>query len=360
MATRKKRIVLTGGGTAGHVTPNVALIPYLQEGGYEVYYIGRKSGIEKDLIENDQLPYFGINSGKLRRYFDWKNFSDLFRIFHGLIQSIFLMIKIKPDILFSKGGFVSCPPVWAAWLLRIPVAVHESDMTPGLANKLSQPFAKKVCLTFSETVKHVDSNKSVITGLPIRTPILLGDKNQGLALCQFTDKKPVLMVMGGSQGAKKINQAIRASLDKLLSQFQICHLCGKGNLSGIQQSGYYEVEYIREDLPHLFAMTDLIISRAGATSIFEILALQLPNILIPLDAGSRGDQILNAASFEQSGFSKVLPEKELTSESLIQIIHETYANREQLISSMRRAEMSNAVEKIVRVFSEILQSEKTK
>ena len=349
----KKKIVLTGGGTAGHVTPNIALLPGLRNAGFEIYYIGRKSGIEKDLLTHEGIPYMGISSGKLRRYFDWKNFTDIFRIGIGFLQSFWYLLRNRPNVLFSKGGFVSCAPVWAAWLLRIPVIVHESDITPGLANRLSQPFSRRICLTFDETKSHVSRKKAVVTGLPIRAEIKSGEKHIGLEFCQFSEEKPVIMVMGGSQGARKINEVIRNALPQLLENFQVCHLCGKDNLSDIKMTGYFEIEYVREELPDLFAMTDLIISRAGATSIFEILALHLPNVLIPLDAGSRGDQILNAASFEKSGFSNVLPENELTTASLIKSIQETYNKRSEYIENMKNSGIQDSIYNVINVISKV-------
>ena len=350
-----KKIVLTGGGTAGHVTPNMALLDELRNRNFEVHYIGRTEGIEKDLIVPLGITYHGINSGKLRRYFDWKNFSDIFRIFQGWIQSIIILIKIKPSILFSKGGFVACPPVWAAWLLRIPIVIHESDMTPGLANKLSIPFAQKVCLTFKESVKHIKNNKSVLTGLPVRDHILQGSKEKGFQLCNFNDNKPVIIVMGGSQGAAAINECIRESLDLLLPEFQICHLCGKGNLAEIAREGYFQLEYAKDELADLFAMTSIIVSRAGATSIFEILALRIPNILIPLPkATSRGDQILNAQSFMESGYSILIAQEDLNVQDLVDSIKKLHSSRSTFIDKMETSELKDAANNVVNLIDEIV------
>ena len=223
-----KRIVLTGGGTAGHVTPNIALLPSLKEAGYEVFYIGSYTGIEKQLIEDLEIPYYGISSGKLRRYKSLKNLSDPFRVLKGYFQARTLMRKIKPDIVFSKGGFVSVPVVLAAGHKRIPVIIHESDMTPGLANKIAMRSATKICCNFPETVQYLPQQKAVLTGSPIRKELLQGNKLAGLNLCHFNTEKPVILVVGGSTGAVKVNNAVRAILPELLKDFQVVHLCGKG------------------------------------------------------------------------------------------------------------------------------------
>lgn len=347
-----KTIVLTGGGSAGHVTPNIALIPGLKKSGYAINYIGSKGGIEKQLIEKEGIPYYEINTGKLRRYFDLKNFTDVFRVMDGLRQAFSLIKKLKPDVVFSKGGFVSCPVVWAAWFAKIPVVIHESDMTPGLTNKLSIPFARKVCYTFPESKKHLPLKKGVLTGLPIREGLLLGNKDLGRAFCGFNNKKPVMMVIGGSLGSEKINKIVRSKLNILLKDFQICHICGKGNINKdlISVSGYKQFEYISEEQPHVYELSDIIISRAGATVLYEILALKKPNLLIPLSKNaSRGDQILNALSFKTQGFSKVLMEEDLTEEVFINDIKEIYKNRDKYINSMKLSGQGNAINLILKV-----------
>ena len=271
-----KSIVLTGGGTSGHVTPNIALVPKLKSKGYNIYYIGSKNGIEKQLIEKEGIPYYGISAGKLRRYFDVKNFTDIFRIVGGFGQALSILRKIKPDVVFSKGGFVSCPVVWAAWSLRIPVIIHESDMTPGLTNKLSMPFAKKVCYTFPETEKYLVQQKACFTGLPVREEITSGDRIKGYKLCGFSGIKPVVMVIGGSQGSEIINKTVRSALTELLQNYQVVHICGKGNTKAELEKikGYKQFEYVNEELPHIFACADIFISRAGATVLFEILSVK--------------------------------------------------------------------------------------
>ncbi len=345
-----KKIILTGGGTAGHVTPNLALLPSLQELGYEIHYIGSKQGIEKKLIESAGIPYDAISSGKLRRYFDIKNFSDPFRVVKGYWEALRLMKKYKPDVVFSKGGFVSVPVVLAAKHYKIPTIIHESDMTPGLANKLCIPSAKKICCNFPETLPYLPADKAVLTGSPIRAEILQGDRLAGLKYTGLSPDKPIVLIIGGSLGSVKVNTAVRSILPRLLQQFQIIHICGKGNLdeSLIGTNGYVQYEYVDAPLKHLFAAADLIISRAGANSICEILALREPNLLIPLSAAaSRGDQILNAKSFSKQGFSLVLEEENLTDDTLYQAVVQLYDNRQTYISAMENSSQGNAVNTVI-------------
>jgi UDP-N-acetylglucosamine--N-acetylmuramyl-(pentapeptide) pyrophosphoryl-undecaprenol N-acetylglucosamine transferase len=350
-----KKIVLTGGGTAGHVTPNIALLPGLKKAGYEIYYIGSKDGMEKALIENEGIPYYGISAGKLRRYFDAKNFTDTLRIVKGFNEAIGVLRKIKPDIVFSKGGFVSSPVVWAAKMKGIPVVIHESDMTPGLANRLALPFAKKICYTFPETSKHIPENKGVFTGLPVRDSLLKGDAERGRSLCGFRDSRPVIVVIGGSQGSVHVNTTVREALKDITSRFNLCHICGRGNMDEKLNGtpGYKQFEYISDELKNIFAMADIVISRAGATVIFELLALRKPNLLIPLSANaSRGDQILNSRSFEKQGFSRVLEEDKLTAASLRENIEYVYKNREAYKKAMEKSDAGNSLDKMLKVIKE--------
>ena len=354
-----KKIILTGGGTAGHVTPNLALLPSLRKEEFEIHYIGSYNGIERRLIEDAGIPYDGISSGKLRRYFDIKNFSDPLRVLKGYGQAKRLMKQYRPDIVFSKGGFVSVPVVLAAKHYKIPVIIHESDMTPGLANKICIPAAKKVCCNFPETLNYLPKDKAVLSGSPIREELLTGDRLSGLQYAGLSANRPVILVIGGSLGSVTVNHAVRSILPKLLSQFQVIHICGKGNLdeSLIGTSGYVQYEYVDKPLRHLFAAADLIISRAGANSICEILALRKPNILIPLSAAaSRGDQILNANSFAKQGFSTVLEEEVLTSDTLYQSVSDTYKKRTAFIEAMEKSTLNNAVETIMNLIRECAKS----
>ena len=345
-----KRIILTGGGTAGHVTPNIALLPRLKELQYDIHYIGSYNGIEKELIKKQQIPYHGISSGKLRRYFSLQNFTDPFRVLKGFSEANKLIKELKPDVIFSKGGFVSVPVVIAGKRNRVPVIIHESDMTPGLANKISIPSAHKVCCNFPETLKALPADKAVLTGSPIRQELLTGDRDKARKFCEFTSEKPVIMVVGGSLGAAAINNAIRSILPELLKDFNVIHLCGKGKLdpSKINWDGYAQFEYIQEELRDLFALTDIVISRAGANAICELLALKKPNLLIPLSASaSRGDQILNARSFERQGFSKMMEEEDLTGERLLSAIRELYAQRADYVETMNQSTQKNPIDTII-------------
>lgn len=345
-----KRIILTGGGTAGHVTPNIALLPRLKELQYDIHYIGSYNGIEKELIEQFGIPYHGIATGKLRRYFSLQNFTDPFRVLKGMNEAKKLVKILKPDVIFSKGGFVSVPVVLSGKRCRVPVIIHESDMTPGLANKLSLSAATKVCCNFPETLELLPEGKATLTGSPIRQELLSGDKFKAREFLGFTSDKPVILVVGGSLGAVAVNQAVRSILPELLKSYQVIHLCGRGkvdeSLKGLE--GYAQFEYIKEELKDLFALTDIVISRAGANAICELLALHKPNLLIPLSANaSRGDQILNARSFERQGFSIVLEEEALTDSTLLDAVSNLYEHREQYINAMKNSSQQNSIDTII-------------
>ncbi len=350
-----KKIVLTGGGTAGHVTPNMALIPELKARGFEISYIGSHNGIEKKLIADYNIPYFSISTGKLRRYFDPKNFTDPFRVMKGFVEARGLLKRIKPDVIFSKGGFVSVPVIRAAASLNIPCILHESDMTPGLANKLSFSSAKTICCNFPETLEMLPSDKAVLTGTPIRKELLMGSKEAGKKLCGFTDDKPVIMVTGGSLGAQSINETIRYALPRLLEDFNIVHLCGKDKMDNLRLSvdGYKQFEYVKNEMKDIFAMADVVVSRAGANAICELAALRKPNVLIPLSAkSSRGDQIINAKSFEQQGFSLVIDNEELDEDILVESIYDVYEHRDKYIENMKNSNQSGATETIIKIIED--------
>lgn len=419
-----KKIVLTGGGTAGHVTPNIALLPALREAGYEIAYVGSENGIEKELMRDCGIPYVGVPTGKLRRYFDLKNFTDPFRVLKGYAKARQFLKSYRPDVVFSKGGFVSVPVVRAAAGLKIPCVIHESDMTPGLANKLCFGAAAKVCCNFPETVQKLPAGKAVLTGTPIRADLFSGSREAGLRFCGFDDDsvvrpaddapsgtassgiapsggvssgdtssgvasssdvsssdapsggvasgilaekplgKPILMIMGGSQGAASVNKAVRDHLDELLEDFRIVHLCGAGKYDASKDGidGYRQFEYVKEELKDLFAAADVIISRAGANAIFEILALHKPNLLIPLSVGTRGDQILNARSFESQGFSKVLVESEeegILDAKLVSTVRSLYAERQTYIDAMAGAGQQEAIPRILGLLNELAENKKT-
>lgn len=351
----KKRIIFTGGGSAGHVSVNLALIPKFIDTGWEVFYIGSENGIEKQLVSDlkREVKYYSVSTGKLRRYFDWNNFKDPFRVMKGSIQAYKLIKMLKPNLIFSKGGFVSVPVVIGGWLNKTPVIIHESDITPGLANRISTPFATKVFTTFSET--DINSDKSVHIGAVVREELLQGNPTKGLYYCNFTKEKPVILIIGGSLGANRINHAIRANLDTLINHFQIVHICGKGNLdTSYNIKGYNQYEYINQELPDIMAMSNIVISRAGSNSIFEFLALRKPMLLIPLSRkASRGDQILNAKSFEENGYCEVLFEEDLTEESLLNGIFKVYKNRSKYIENMLKDRDKDSLRRIIDLINKL-------
>ncbi|SDP69050.1 undecaprenyldiphospho-muramoylpentapeptide beta-N-acetylglucosaminyltransferase [Clostridium gasigenes] len=358
----KYKIIMTGGGTAGHVTPNLALAPKLKENGFEVKYIGSVLGIEKEIIKDAKIPYYEISSGKLRRYFDIKNFSDPFKVMKGVFQASKILSKEKPDIIFSKGGFVAVPVVIAASMKKIPVVSHESDLTPGLANKLSAPFCRKLCVTFRESLNYIKDGKGVLTGTPIRREILEGSKIKGKQICGFKDNKDILLVIGGSLGAKSINDEVRRNIKEILKEFNVIHICGRGNLDKECEkiNGYRQFEYVKEDLPHLLQAADFIISRAGANVIFELLVLRKPTLLIPLSRKiSRGDQILNANSFEKEGFSLVLDEDVMMESDLLMIkLAELKEKKDILIENMQNSKLKNGVDEIIKVIVQCIELNK--
>ncbi|MBS4199875.1 undecaprenyldiphospho-muramoylpentapeptide beta-N-acetylglucosaminyltransferase [Bacillus sp. FJAT-49732] len=346
----KNRIVFTGGGSAGHVTPNLAMIRELNQEEWDIVYIGSKKGIEKELIEKVNIPYYSISSGKLRRYIDFENIIDLFRVLKGCMDARKVLRKIKPNIVFSKGGFVSVPVIIAAKMLKIPIFIHESDLTPGLANKISQRFATRIFTSFEETIKYFPKNKTTYIGSPIRREILQGSAAKGRKYLNFHSKLPILTIMGGSLGAKKINETIRSAIEQLTTKYQIVHICGKNNTdhSMADIEGYKQFEYVHEELADILAATDIVITRGGSNSIFEFLALKIPMIIIPLTLQqSRGDQILNAKVFEKKGYSIMLEEEELTTKTLITYLDNVYEKRHEMQMAMNLYPNKNALSYLV-------------
>ncbi|MDZ5711924.1 undecaprenyldiphospho-muramoylpentapeptide beta-N-acetylglucosaminyltransferase [Jeotgalibacillus haloalkalitolerans] len=340
------KILFTGGGSAGHVSVNTALIPEFLKNKWQVSYIGSHDGIEKDIITEKfpDVPYYGISSGKLRRYFSLKNFTDPFRVLAGTVQAYMKIKKIKPDVIFSKGGFVSVPVLLAAKMAGVPVAIHESDVTPGLANKLAMPFATKIYTTFKETLQYVPAEKSTCAGAVIREELFSGKREKGMTFAGLDQKKPVILIMGGSLGAKGINETVRDALPDLIEHYSIIHLCGKGNVIKNDHPDYIQYEFVSNELPDLIAASDLVISRAGSNSIFEFLALKKPMILIPLSKeASRGDQILNANSFVQQGFALKLEEEELTTETLLTAVRQLRDQQWTMIEKMDEAPTSYTI-----------------
>lgn len=351
-----KRIVLTGGGTAGHVTPNMALIPVLKEKGYDIHYIGSYDGIEKKLIEEMGIPFHPIATGKLRRYFSLKNFSDPFRVVKGLSQAKSLMKELNPDVVFSKGGFVAVPVVLAAKSKKIPCIIHESDMTPGLANKIAIPNASKVCCNFPETLDKLPEGKAVVTGTPIRKELFEGNSAKAMQFCGFTEVRPTLLIVGGSTGSVKVNEAIWSCLDELTERYNVIHLCGKGktNPDYNNVANYVQYEYIKQELCDLLALADVVVSRAGANAICELLALRKPSVLIPLSLeASRGDQILNAQSFDKSGYAKVLMEEDVNDITLLDAVNSVYDNKDVYINAMETSTETDAITLITDMIDEL-------
>ncbi|OZU87869.1 undecaprenyldiphospho-muramoylpentapeptide beta-N-acetylglucosaminyltransferase [Virgibacillus indicus] len=353
---KKKRILFTGGGTAGHVIVNLALIPVYQRDGWEIDYIGSKDGIEKKLIGKlEGVTYHPISTGKLRRYMSKENFKDPFKVLKGTMQAARIIGKRKPSIIFSKGGFVSVPVILAANLKRVPAVIHESDYTPGLANKIAIPFAKKVLATFPETMDFLPEKKTEYVGAVIREELFQGDKKKGLAFAGLTKEKPVLLIMGGSGGSRKINETVRESLPQLLDTLQIIHICGQGNVdSAITEKGYAQFEYINEELKDIFAASDYVLSRAGANAIFEFLALQIPMLLIPLSKqASRGDQIINARSFKEKQYAQVLEEEDLTRDSLVKELTKLKEKAPIIRDKMKEYKSEKARDRVIEILKEI-------
>ncbi|MBU5595670.1 undecaprenyldiphospho-muramoylpentapeptide beta-N-acetylglucosaminyltransferase [Amphibacillus sp. MSJ-3] len=347
---KNKQIVLTGGGTAGHVMVNLAIIPILKQAGWSIDYIGSKQGIERELIEQvNDVTYHPISTGKLRRYLSIENIKDPFKVLNGIIQTLSILRKCKPQVIFSKGGFVSVPVLIAARLRGIPAVIHESDITPGLANKIAVPFAKKVLTTFPETLEYLPEEKASWIGAVVRPELFEGDRKSGLRFANLTERKPVIMIMGGSAGAQRINQAVRDQLDQLTQTHQIIHICGKGNLDPtIKKFGYQQFEYVNEELPDLLAATDLVISRAGANAIFEFLALNKPMLLIPLSRqASRGDQILNAEAFEKQGYAHVLFEEDLSADHFLEKVNDLIESADEMKENMANYKRQDATECVI-------------
>ncbi|HDR7518198.1 undecaprenyldiphospho-muramoylpentapeptide beta-N-acetylglucosaminyltransferase [Bacillus mobilis] len=352
-----KKILFTGGGTAGHVMINMVLIPKFMEKGWGVEYIGSQNGIEKLLVQN--VKYNSISTGKLRRYWDWENFKDPFKIIKGCIQSYKLMKRIKPDVIFSAGGFVSVPVVIGAWMNKVPVIIREPDSTLGLANKIALPFTTKLCTTFPQTGENVSNEKKVYVGPIVREEIERGNVLRGRSYCKFQQDKPVLLIMGGSQGAQWINDIVRESLETLLLNFNIVHMCGKGKVdSSIGMEGYIQFEYIGEELPHILNMASVVVSRAGSTAISELLFLKKPMLLIPLtNSSSRGDQVLNAEYFSRQGYAEVILQDKVSMNVFIHAVNKLYANKERYIQNMTGYTKTNdeGIHQLIDIINEVVQ-----
>lgn len=335
-----KKIIFTGGGSAGHVTLNLNLIPLFLRRGWKVVYIGSYQGIEKELIAKlPEVKYYSIATGKLRRYFSWQNFCDIIKIPFGIMQAVWIIFKEKPDMVFSKGGFVSFPVVVAAKINACPVVMHESDVTPGLANRMSLPFVFKFFTTFEDTVKYIkDKNKVEYIGPVISDRLQNGSAERARKACGFKARKPIIMIIGGSLGAKSLNLAVRNNLSELLKHYQIIHICGKGQIEKNGDcAGYRQFEYVDAELKDFMQAADVVISRAGSNSIFELLSLYKPMVLVPLpSSSSRGEQMLNAKSFESKGYCKIIADEKINTDTLfLNTIAEVYQNRRKYVENMK-------------------------
>ncbi len=349
----KKTIVFTGGGTAGHVTPNLALIEKLDRAEWDIHYIGT-SGMEKDLLKPvEDVTYHEIDSGKLRRYASLKTLSMPFHVQKGYRQAKRILKELKPAVLFSKGGYVSVPVVAAAKGI-CPVLTHESDYTPGLANRIDAHFADKVLVTFADTVPFVKGGKGVHTGTPIRPELYRGSRSHALAFTGLQGEKPVLLVTGGSLGALSVNVAVREALPELLKTFDVVHLCGKGKVDeSVNMPGYVQYDYISDEMADLFALADVVVSRAGANAVFELLALKKPMLLLPLSgASTRGDQELNAEYFKKRGYARVLLADEVNAGSVLREVNALYADRDAYLETMQNAEGVDGTDMILRLIRE--------
>ncbi|HAF87541.1 MAG: undecaprenyldiphospho-muramoylpentapeptide beta-N-acetylglucosaminyltransferase [Legionellaceae bacterium] len=355
------KIVFTGGGTAGHVTPNIALIEALKQENWSVEYIGSANSIEQYMIGSMAIPFHVISSGKLRRHLSLQNVLTPFLVIKGIWQAYFLLKKLNADVVFSKGGFVSFPVVVAAWLNRLPIMAHESDLTPGLANQMSFPFVDTLCVTFKLAKQSMRYQKKIkVTGTPIRENLFQGSRERGLNICNFRADKPCILVIGGSQGAQSINTAIRQALPQLLNNYQVIHICGKGKLDETCSSqGYKQFAFVEQELAHLFAASDLVISRAGANTLYEILALQKPHILIPLSReSSRGDQIQNASYFAAQDISYVIDDNRLDNTTLCTAIEAVFANKNSIIEKIQTLGIHSATVNIIKLLKQAVASSK--
>ena len=364
------KILFTGGGTAGHVTPNIALIEAVQSRGWFAVYVGSYVGIEREMIGKLDIPFMPVATGKLRRYFSWKNLVDLLCIPIGVLQSLLICIKEKPDLVFSKGGFVALPPVLAAWLCRIPVISHESDVTPGLANRLTSFACQKICTTFAETNQYLPAQKVVHTGTPLRSALHRRDAAAGFAHFELEASRPLLLVLGGSLGARVINEQVRRVVPQLTSRFNLVHMVGPGNIqkSALQKStlqkstlqkGYVQREFIHEEFGDLLEAASLVVSRAGANILYELFVTRTPHLLIPLTAEvSRGEQLVNAAIFQKRGFSRVLEEAALNDQTFLQAIDDVYLHRQGIQIALGEFEQKDSTALIVELFEQLVRHRK--
>ncbi|KXT73754.1 transferase [Streptococcus sp. DD10] len=340
-----KKIVFTGGGTVGHVTLNLLLIPKFIEDGWQVHYIGDKNGIEYQEISRSGLDvtFHSIATGKLRRYFSWQNIWDVFKVAFGIVQSLGIMLRLRPQALFSKGGFVSVPPVIAARLSGVPVFIHESDLSMGLANKIAYKFATKMYATFEQTsglakVKHVGA----VTKVADKGEY---DSQQIEKIKQYFDEKlPTILFVGGSAGARVFNNFISGYQDELTSRYNIINLTGDSSLNSLEKN-IYRVDYVTNLYQPLMHLADLVVTRGGSNTLFELVAMKKLHLIIPLGKeASRGDQLENAAYFEKKGYAATISEADLSLTSLENTIQQLLENKRNYYRAMQESQEIKSLE----------------
>ena len=326
-----KKIIFTGGGTGGHIMPNLAIIEDLKNK-YEIKYIGSKTGMEKEIISK-KLPYFEITTCKLKRSLSFSNLLIPFKLIKGIFDAKKILKKEKPDLVFSKGGFVSVPVVIAAKKLKIPIVSHESDYTLGLANKFTSKFSKAVCTSFEDTSKNLKNG--VYTGSPIRKNLFLGNKQNIKEKLYLNPLLPNLLIVGGSLGSQTINKIIFDNAKSLTKRFNIIHIAGKNNTQKSEFKNHNVISYAN-NIEDYYDLCDVVITRGGSNVIFELLALKKPMLIIPLEKGSRGDQVLNANIFEKEKLAKKLFEKDIKiNPNLLESeLEDLYKNRQKYIDNM--------------------------
>ncbi len=324
-----KKIVLTGGGTAGHVMPNIALLPFLRD--FEIHYIG-SAGMEKELMKNEKVIFHEIPSVKLIRSLTLKNFLIPFKLTDAVEKAKKTLEQINPAVIFSKGGFVGLPTALGKDKAT-PLVLHESDMTPGLANKI----VKNKCDIFLTSFDCIKGKNVLCTGSAIRQSIYGGNSSKARSECGFSkNDKPYLLIFGGSLGAKRINERIFSELDALCSKYNVIHVVGKGNKNDMKRQNYRQVEFLR-DIENYFALADFVLSRGGSNSLFELIALEKPTLCIPLPKkSSRGDQLDNAEYFRKRGCIEVLQEHEMTTVSVLSALNRLERNQKNLRENMRK------------------------
>jgi UDP-N-acetylglucosamine--N-acetylmuramyl-(pentapeptide) pyrophosphoryl-undecaprenol N-acetylglucosamine transferase len=320
-----KRVVFTGGGTGGHVYPGLAVADELRALGLtDIRWIGSSRGIERRICRRVGMPFIGIPSGKLRRYFSVQNGVDVLRILAGFVRAFLILARLRPAFLFSKGGYVSVPPLVAARLLRIPSFTHESDLMPGLATRINARFADRVLLPYRESARYLEPRiqaRAIATGNPVRRSIAMGSAEQGRAVTGAPAALPVVLFLGGSLGSATINRVVQGAAAPLDGRCFVVHQRGRHPAPFEEGPGYYSREFFYTEMPDLLALADLVVARAGAGTIWELAATGSPAILIPLGtAGSRGDQIENARVYQEAGAAVVIPDDEASAERVSDLV----------------------------------------